>query len=195
VLCHGPASGNRVTFTRPDRLLPAWTGLPEPDEAARAVVPAYLRAHGPATMERFDVWLTRGTSRKGMLRSWFAALGDDLVTVDVEGTSAYLLAEDADDLAGTAPTAAVRLLPAFDQYVLGPGTAATEILASERRAEVSRAAGWISPVVVAAGRAAGVWDRDGREIDVQLFDDGPPAGALDAAIERMREVVSALDPG
>ena len=195
VLCHGPASGNRVTFARPDRLLPAWTGLPEPEEAARAVVPAYLRAYGPATMERFDAWLTRGTSRKGMLRSWFAALGDDLVTVDVEGTSAHLLAEDADDLAGTAPTAAVRLLPAFDQYVLGPGTAATEILASERRAEVSRAAGWISPVVVAAGRVAGVWDRDGREIDVRLFDGGPPARPLDGAIERMREVVSALDPG
>lgn len=203
VLCHGPASGNRVTFARPDRLLPGWTGLPEPEEAARAVVPAYLRAYGPATIERFDAWLTRGTSRKGMLRSWFAVLGDDLVTVDVEGTSAYLLAEDVDELAGTAPTAAVRLLPAFDQYVLGPGTAATEILASERRAEVSRAAGWISPVVIAAGRVAGVWDRDGREIDVRLFDDadggdgngGPPAGALDAAIERMRDVVSALDPG
>jgi hypothetical protein len=196
VLCHGPASGNRVTFARPDRLLPGWTGLPEPDEAARAVVPAYLRAYGPATIERFDAWLTRSTSKKGLLRSWFAALGDRLVTVDVEGTNAHLLAEDVDELAGTAPTAAARLLPAFDQYVLGPGTAAAEILAPERRAEVSRAAGWISPVVVAAGRVTGVWDRDGREIDVRLFDDGdrPPAGALDAAIERMRDVVSALDP-
>jgi Winged helix DNA-binding domain len=167
------------------------------------VAPAYLRAYGPATIERFDAWLTRSTSRKGALRSWLAALGDDLVTADVEGTSAYLLAEDVDELAGTAPTAAVRLLPAFDQYVLGPGTAATEILDRDRRAEVSRAAGWISPVVVAAGRVAGLWDRDGREIDVRLFDDadggdgdsGPPAGALDAAIERMRDVVSALDSG
>jgi hypothetical protein len=31
-----------------------------------------------------------------------------------------------------------------------------------------------------------VWDRDRREIDVRLFDD---------AIERMRDVVSALDSG
>jgi hypothetical protein len=196
VLCHGPASGNRVTFARPDRLLPGWTGLPEPEKAARAVVPAYLRAYGPATIERFDAWLTRGTSRKGMLRSWFAALGDDLVTVNVEGTSAYLLAEDVDSLAGTAPTSAVRLLAAFDQYVLGPGTAATEILASAWRAEVSRAAGWIAPVVVAAGRVAGVWDRDGQKIDVRLFDDGvghPPTATLDAAIERMQDVITALD--
>jgi hypothetical protein len=196
VLCHGPVSGNRVTFARPDRLLPGWTGLPEPEDAARAVVPAYLQAYGPATIERFDAWLTRGTSRKGMLRSWFAALGDDLVTVDVEGTSAYLLAEDVESLAGTAPTPAVRLLAAFDQYVLGPGTAATEILASAWRAEVSRAAGWIAPVVVVAGRVAGVWDRDGQNIDVRLFDDsvdGVPAAALEAAIDRMRAVIEALD--
>lgn len=44
VLCHGPAPGNRVTFARPDRLLAGWTGLPEPTEAARIVVPRYLRA-------------------------------------------------------------------------------------------------------------------------------------------------------
>jgi hypothetical protein len=160
VLCHGPAKGNRDTFARPDRLLPAWKGLPEPDEAAQVAIPAYLGTYGPATIERFDAWLTRGTSRKAMLRGWFAALGDRLVTVDVEGTSAYLLAEDLDELAGTAPTTAVRLLPGFDQYVLGPGTAATEIIAPERRGEISRAAGWISPVVVAGGRVAGVWDRD-----------------------------------
>lgn len=196
VLCHGPADGNRVTFARPDRLLPAWAGVPEPEEAARVVVPAYLRAYGPATIERFDAWLTRGTSKKAMLRGWFAALGDQLVTVDVEGTSAYLLAEDVDDLAGTAPTTEVRLLPAFDQYVLGPGTAATEIIAAERRGQVSRAAGWIAPVVVSGGRVAGVWDRDGLAIDVELFGGGdrPPAAALDPAVERMREVLAALGP-
>lgn len=196
MLCHGPADGNRVTFARPDRLLPAWAGVPEPEEAARVVVPAYLRAYGPATIERFDAWLTRGTSKKAMLRGWFAALGDQLVTVDVEGTSAYLLAEDVDDLAGTAPTTEVRLLPAFDQYVLGPGTAATEIIAAERRGQVSRAAGWIAPVVVSGGRVAGVWDRDGLAIDVELFGGGdrPPAAALDPAVERMREVLAALGP-
>jgi hypothetical protein len=195
VLCHGPVSGNRVTFARPDRLLPGWAGVPEPEDAARAVVPAYLRAYGPATVERFDAWLTRGTSRKPMLRSWFAALGDELVTVDVEGTTAHLLAEDVDDLAATDPSAAVHLLPAFDQYVLGPGTSATEILDPDRRSSVSRAGGWIAPVVVDGGRVAGVWDRDGTDVEVQLFDGvEPPAAALDAAISRMQDVVAALHP-
>ncbi len=197
MLCHGPMSDNRVTFARPDRLLPGWKGMPEPEEAARVVIPAYLRSYGPATIERFDAWLTRGTAKKAMLRGWFAALDDRLVTANVEGTSAYLLAEDVEALAGTAPTTSVRLLPGFDQYVLGPGTAATEIIAPDRRAEVSRTAGWISPVVVAGGRVAGVWDRDQIAINVQLFEPGdpiPPA-ALEAAIERMRAVLAVLNPG
>lgn len=43
-----------------------------------------------------------------------------LATVGVDGEPAFLLAEDVGDLAGTAPTQTVRLLPGFDQYVLGP---------------------------------------------------------------------------
>jgi hypothetical protein len=197
VLCHGLPDGNRVTFARPDRLLPDWKGLPEPDEAAQVVVPAYLRAYGPATVERFDAWLTRGVSKKGLLRSWFAALDDQLVTVDVEGTTGYLLADDLDELAATEPTTAVRLLPGFDQYVLGPGTTAAEILAPDRRTEVSRPGGWISPVVVAGGRVVGVWELDQTVGDIRLFEDAGvsvPPRQLDAAVERTRSVVAALSP-
>lgn len=198
VLCHGPADGNRVTFARPDRLLPGWKGLPSPEEAALMVVPAYLRVYGPATIERFDAWLTRGVSKKPVLRGWFAAVGDRLVTVDVEGTTAYLLAEDAEELAGTPPTEAVRLLPGFDQYVLGPGTTAAEILAPARRGQVSRPGGWIAPVVVAGGRVVGVWNSNEQAVvDVQLFEDEEdqlPATALEAAVDRVRHVLATLNP-
>jgi Winged helix DNA-binding domain len=122
---------------------------------------AYLGVFGPATPERFDAWLTQGASKKAAVRSWFADLGDRLATVEVDGKSAFLLASDVDDLGGTSPTQTVRLLPAFDQYVLGPGTKAEEILAASRRAKVSRTAGWISPVVVAGGRVAGTWELNG----------------------------------
>jgi hypothetical protein len=40
------------------------------------------------------------------------------------------------------PSGTVRLLGAFDAYVLGAGTTAVEIVPAERRAEVSRAGGW-----------------------------------------------------
>jgi hypothetical protein len=116
-------------------------------------------------------------------------LDDRLVAVEVDGEPAFLLAEDVDDLGATSPTQAVRLLPGFDQYVLGPGTKAEEIIAPSRRAEVSRTAGWISPVVVAGGRVAGTWKVDGRTVQVRLFEEaGPiPGPALDAEVARIEE--------
>jgi hypothetical protein len=170
-LCHGPSDGNRVSFTRPDTWLPAWGGVPDPEAAAAIVIPAYLGAHGPAGADAFDRWLTRGITRKAMLRGWFAALGDALVEVDVDDEPAYARAEDLDDLAATRPTKAVRLAPAFDQYVLGPGTQDTQVIPAGRRREVSKTAGWISPVVIARGRVAGVWEIDGDTLEVSLFDE------------------------
>ena len=190
-LCHATPDGNRVNFARPDQWLPDWVGVPTPEEAARVVIPAYLRAYGPSTPERFDAWLTRGASRRAALKRWFADLGDRLVTVAVEGEPAFLLAEDVDDLDDTAPTQAVRLLPGFDQYVLGPGTNAEEIIASSRRAEVSRAAGWISPVVVAGGPVAGTWNADGGKVELRLFEEVGPldARALDAEVARIEQLL------
>jgi hypothetical protein len=190
-LCHAASDGNRVTFARPDQWLPDWSGVPEPEAAAAVVIPAYLRAYGPATPERFDAWLTRGASRKAALRSWFAGLSDRLATVEVDGEPALLLAEDVDDLGGTAPTPAIRLLPGFDQYVLGPGTNAREIIAPSRRAEVSRAAGWISPVVIAGGTVAGTWKADGTTIALRLFEEAGalPRRALEAEVARVERLL------
>ncbi|HEX2418721.1 MAG TPA: winged helix DNA-binding domain-containing protein [Micromonosporaceae bacterium] len=185
LLCHGPGQGNRVTFTRPDTWLPDWGGLPEPEAAARLVIPAYLRAYGPATPETFDAWLSRGASRKKDLRGWFATVSDELATVTVAGRDCLLLAEDVDDLAETEPTETVRLLPGFDQYVLGPGTRDTELISADRWAQVSRAAGWISPVVVCAGRVTGTWEISADTVTVTWFPEaGPvPAEALSAEAE------------
>ena len=74
------------------------------------------------------------------------------------------------DLGACVPATSVRLLGGFDQYVLGPGTRETEMLPSEHRAKVSRAAGWISPVVVVGGRIVGVWELAGDDaIVVTMF--------------------------
>jgi hypothetical protein len=81
----------------------------------------------------------------------------------------------------------VRLLPAFDQYVLGPGTASTAILDTVRRPLVSRAAGWISPVVISGGRIAGVWDTGSGTLSISWFTEaGPvPRKELEAETERI----------
>jgi hypothetical protein len=181
VLCFGPPRANRVTFVSG-----AW--LPEAPDPAATVLRAFLGAHGPTTPELFDkVWLSRGVTRKALLKSWFTELGDELDEVDVEGERRVTLAEHVAELAATPPSRAVRLLGAFDAYVLGAGTRAIEIIPAERRAAVSRSGGWISPVVLRGGRAVGTWDDE----ETTLWDDAPPE-ALAAERARLAEIAAAL---
>ncbi|MFI7701616.1 winged helix DNA-binding domain-containing protein [Nonomuraea sp. NPDC049480] len=189
LLCNGISRGNRVTFTSPTTWLPTWKGLPEPDEAARAAIPAYLAAHGPAGPSGFNKWLTRGALRKLLTRRWFAELAEDgvLTPVRVEDETLYARTDDLDTLTTTTPTDRVRFLPGFDQYVLGPGTNDHRVLATARRGWVSRAAGWIAPIVVSRGQVAGTWKIDGSSLFVELFAESDPV-ARDA-IEAERGVL------
>jgi hypothetical protein len=174
LLCQGPWDGNRVTFTSPQTWSPAWGGIPDLDEAARVAIPAYLGAYGPASMAAFDAWLTRGASSKRLLRDWFAAAGDQLTTVEVEGESAFARREDVDEMLATVASGTVRLLPAFDQYVLGPGTGDRHVIPPAHRPDVSRTAGWIAPVLVVGGRVVGTFETRESTLEVTMFEDSPP---------------------
>ncbi|GAA1832311.1 winged helix DNA-binding domain-containing protein [Actinomadura chokoriensis] len=189
VLCYGPSQGTRVTFTAPERWLPGWTGLPPLEDAARTVIRAYLGAHGPATPEMFDNWLMRKMNRKKDVRGWFAAAEDGLSTVEVDGVQMYVLDEHRDELLATEPSASVRLLGGFDQYVLGAGTGATYLVPAEHRTKVSRTAGWISPVVLHGGRVAGVWEAKNGDLAVTQFED-VPAGPLKEEVDRVGPLLS-----
>lgn len=190
-LCHGPARGTKVTFAGPGRMVPDWSGVPDPEVAAPILLRAYLGAHGPASPETFDAWLSRNSLRKTVVRGWFAALGDELTEVEVDGRSGWLPTEFADELATAELDGAVHLLGPFDQYVLGPGTADTTLLPAEHRAKVSRAAGWISPLVLVDGRIAGTWERAADELVVSMFDGDFPKRELAAAAQRLAEAVGA----
>lgn len=191
VLCQGPPRGRNVTFARPDRLLPDWPGLPNPRDAGPVVVRDYLAAYGPATVEAFDGWLLRGATGKAELRRWFASLGDEVAQVDVEGRPALMLREYVVELAATQPSSGdVHLLPSFDQYVLGPGTGDTAVVPTEHRPRVSRAGGWISPVVLVDGRVAGTWEEVDGAPRVSLFPGVEAPEALEAAVERMTTLLA-----
>jgi hypothetical protein len=172
VLCHGPNQGNKITFTRPASQYPSWGERPKPDEAAPAVIQAYLGAYGPATPEVFDRWLSLNSTSKPRLRQWFADLGDKLTEVDVEGRRALMVTEHMDELADIPAYEGIRLLGGFDQYILGPGTRDELLLPKHHRAAVSRTSGWISPIVVVSGRVVGVWEVRDHEIVVTPFPDG-----------------------
>ncbi len=192
-LCFGPSQGSRATFMRPEDASSRWSGLPDPDEAAAAAIVAYFRSYGPATFDAFGNWLAGGWFGKRQLRTWFSALEHEqrLVQIDVDGEGAHVLAEDLDELASVTPTTAVRLLPGFDQYVLGSGTGDGHVVPTSRRAAVSRQSGWISPVVVVGGVVCGTWELDGDQVRVAWFGEAgrPPRNALHAELARLSSIL------
>ncbi len=89
-----------------------------------------------------------------------------MTAVDVEGTRAFALSRDLHELSEADPPRSVRLLPAFDQFVIMTPRRAP-LTARER---IYRPQGWISPVLLVGGRMAGLWrlERKGRRAVVQL---------------------------
>lgn len=183
-LISGPPRGQSVTFVRPDRWLGKWN-LPDPEDAWRKIVRRYLRAYGPATREEFARWWGMQPAPAGRV---MRASGDELIDVDIEGHRAYALSEDARALTRARLKTPVRLLPAFDVYVVG--TRPRESLVESRFENlIFRQAGWISPVVLINGRARGVWKhgRSGNGIEVAVSAFGKLSGAHRKAIAQEAE--------
>jgi hypothetical protein len=189
-VCFGPSRDGRVSFTVPAAASRRWPGLTDPEEAAPVAVVSYLRAYGPATFNGLAAWLG-GAVDKRRLRRWFLGLGDRLAEVEIDGRPAHVLSEDLDELASTQPTGAVRFVPAFDQYVLGPGTRDPLVVPAARRAAVSRQGGWISPVVLVDGRICGTWELAGEEARIAWFGEAgpPPRDAIDAEVSTLASIL------
>ena len=86
-----PRDGQRTVQRLDDN--PRWGGIPDLEEAGPRAITAYLRTYGPATFDRVHHWLgdNLGAGRRRLDR-WLADLADRLVAVDVEGTTAYVVA-------------------------------------------------------------------------------------------------------
>ena len=184
-LSFGPSRGGTATFQRLD-LNPRWTGLPDLEAAGTSAVEAYVRAYGPTTPERLHYWLGSGlgVGRRRIL-GWIAALDARLARIELEGEPALVLRSDVDDLVATPATAAVHLLPRYDQWVLGPGTADEHVVPAVVRPAVSRGAN----LVLVGGRVSGTWTQAGDEVDVVWTVPGAPDEHLAPAVDRWAAVV------
>ena len=154
-LAFGPDRGRNVTFVHPG----AWLGIdiPEPvDDGFDAVLVRHLAAFPGASKGELARWWGAAASR---VTAASKRLGDRLVLVDLEGTKAYVLAEDVAALvaAEPEPDSTVRLLGGFDPYTLSLQKEAEPLLPIARRPLVSRTAGWISAVLLSGGAVAGTW--------------------------------------
>jgi len=187
VMSFGPPREGRVTFQSLDSN-PRWAGVPELDEAGMRAVEAYFRAYGPATANHLHYWLGAGLGAgRRRIDSWIAGFGDRLAPVDVNGESTYVLREHLEELASTTATTTTRLLPAFDQWVNGPGTADPHVVPTARRTLVTRGAN----IVIAGGVVSGTWSLKDDHLVVAWFAEAtPPAREeLEAEVSRLATIL------
>lgn len=176
-LCFAESEGARVRFTHPGPVRQL-----EPQKALAELARRYLAAYGPATRDDFARWW-QGTSRVEAQRLIESL---EVTPVDLEGTRAYLLA-------GAAPSAAearsVRLLPAFDPYVVGAPRSGG-LFPAVHKGRIYRPQGWISPALLVDGHVEGVWRherKNGRlEVQVEPFARQPPRVRAGVAEEAER---------
>jgi hypothetical protein len=187
-LCFGPNQNQHVTFVRPDQWLSAWEDY-DTDEALTTLVRRYLTAYGPATYADFAHWW--GLRSAPRVRAAFQRLGKELTEVSIEGRAAWALTATLEQISAPPAPPPARLLPGFDAYTIGALPHIESLLPGPLKARISRTSGWISPVLLVAGRMAGVWkhEKRGQRVLVQI----EPFAPLDAAMkERIQEEAERL---
>ena len=172
VVCFGPDQGGEWTYDLLDRWIPAPRSVDDPKaELARG----YIQAYGPAGPDDFAAW--SGLSLRDS-RAAFQGITGELIEVSIDGTPAWIHTSRSGWLAAPEPQLpSVRLLPAFDTYLLGyrdRDLGATP----EHARRVHPGGGIIRPALMIDGRAVGVWGRKrtspGIAVTVSPFGDLSP---------------------
>jgi hypothetical protein len=160
----------------------------DPDEALQALLLRYLGAYGPASEAEILRWW--GGQRKQVL----AGLSERTAHVEVDGHRALVRSEDVEAIEGTKPIdAGALLLGPFDPFTVGAGLR-DRLIPKAHLKRVSRTAGWISPVVLVEGRAAGVWTSaiKGDQLELTVDPFARPSAAIKRAIATSAERVGTL---
>ncbi len=159
LVCRGPQRGRDSTFVLVSRWLPSAPRGPSGDDALAELARRYFAAFSPATAADFSTWSGLPSARA------VALVRDELTPVSVRGRAGFRLGDRP-------PGRGVRLLPAFDNALLGHRDR-DALLRPELRGEVY-VGGIIRPTVLRDGRIAARWRlqraRRGAEIVVTPFE-------------------------
>jgi hypothetical protein len=170
-VCYGPDRRGERCFV----LVRDWLGgrvkkEMDTDAALGELAVRYLRAHAPAEPADLATW--SGIAPADARRAW-RGIEDRLVEVATDRGPRWTLRR-----AISPPrNEVVRLLPAFDEYLLG-WKDRRPIAPASRWKTIQRGGGWLHPVVLVDGRAAGTWGsertRVGLHVDVSTFEPSRP---------------------
>jgi hypothetical protein len=165
-LCFAPSVGANVRFARPDVWLrrALWT---DSHTGWIDLTRRFLAAYGPATRVDYSRW---SGAPLAQVDETLRSLGPAVTEISLAGAKAWILTEDVDELMVAERSESVRLLPAFDQYVIAASPHVQNLLSGGHRNDIFRPQGWISPVLMVDGRIDGIWSyqRNGRRLSVRI---------------------------
>ena len=170
VACLGPDRGAETLLA----LASDWLGE-RPAHDRRAALAElgrrYLHAFGPATEGDFAGWSGLGL---GDVRAALTAIGGELAEVRVGGERAWMLAGAPRRARGSI----VRLLPAWDNYLMGHRDR-DFIAAGPRWRQIMPGGGLLRPAILVEGAAVGTWSM--RRVSGALAVSLAPFGKLESA--------------
>jgi winged helix DNA-binding protein len=181
VLCLGAERDNgEPTYV----LIDDWIGKARPKEAASALAELarrYLAAFGPATPDDFVAWSGLPTD---LARSALSAISKEIVELPTTGQTALMIKGRLSATDGVPAKPAVRLLPAFDTYLLGYRHRDLAVPAGLQR-RLQRGGGWLHPAITVDGRVVGAWtlQRSGGQGEIAVDTLNSLTGALQEGLQ------------
>jgi hypothetical protein len=192
VLCLGPdRNGGEPTYV----LIEDWIDpkvSKSPKDSLAELVRRYFAAFGPATQEDLVAWSGLPVAQA---QSAFMAARQSLAEVTITGRSAFLLKSRANDRVERPSAPSVRLLPAFDTYLLGYRSRDLAVPRKLQR-RLQRGGGWLHPAVVVNGRAVAAWSlkKSGDRGQVLVEPVEPLVSTVQAGIaEEVRDISRFLE--
>ncbi|MGV1037434.1 MAG: winged helix DNA-binding domain-containing protein [Candidatus Nanopelagicales bacterium] len=159
----GPQQGKEQTFA----LLANWApkpAAPNRDEALALLAQRYFRSHGPATRKDFAGWTSLSAADA---KAAIVNLGDQLTEVQVDTETMYC----PTDLLATLPdpkTVPPRVLPGFDEYLLGYKDRTLMADPATMAAVIPGGNGMFRSTVVIDGQVRATWKRTMRSKRIDI---------------------------
>jgi hypothetical protein len=178
-ICYGPDRGDEKCFV----LVDEWLRKSKPgqhDDVLPELAVRYLRSHAPAGPADLAYW--SGIRATDANRAW-KAIASRLEEIETARGPRWRLRSSRVE----EPQGVVRLLPAFDEYLLGWRDRDVAALA-ENRAKINRGGGWLHPSMLVDGELVATWSLTRMptksKLEIAPFDELAPgvkrAAALDA---------------
>jgi len=164
LVCFGPDVGGDLSTVLLDDWLPETDGAPRPADPLRELARRYLAAYAPAALADFARW--SGLSKAQARRAWEAVAGE-CALVGGAGGDALMLKGQLEALEPRPTEPIVRLLPRYDNYLLGYASRAF-MVANEQAKRVHPGGGLIRACVIVDGQAVANWKLEKRRHGIRL---------------------------